>query len=612
MAGAMKKLMQVLGLDSGNEGDVTAEQAGLTDDEMGGLRERQQLDDLGMVPAPEKPAFNAAFVGPGGDVQRASNVDAAKSMADASATVGPMERQRAVREAMSLLGETARKHNLPGLFPTTPEQGDLMSSREQLGNAFDRVGVNPDEAPAAPQEQRQPAPVRSGASIAQKEQLADAFKRAGTNPEDAAAESLAERVGTDEPDPMQGASPDQKAQLAAAFQKAGLNPEQGGESGGPLGSAMKMVQGASDPRLAGLEQALKERNRLLKVADAEHEGGVGADIVAGTNFNAQAGAGTRARANAVVDSATEKLKQSRELGDFDTRQLDSTQRRQINLNADQRAAAGEQRAVSEEGRKQKAFDINAGRSDPNSAVSRNARAEAEVLYGQQWKRIPQETRDSFTADDVDRLFKEVSMKEMAGSARSGAQSAAQQKFDDQQLVDYEKNLVQPGTVDAYNRIAGRLEDPTPIYGMGTTAKAIGGALGSVPVMGKSLSSNWTQAFNSLTPEGQGLYQDAIRVMQQITLDTTGKAMNEQELNNIKARLGMAGGNENDFRNALLDELQAVQERAARQLAARNPRVQQRARDAGILPQWRKRGGGARPYALETEGRFNEADSEGGR
>lgn len=609
---ALKKLMQALGLDTGDDEDeVTAEMAGLTDDEMSNLRREQNQRGV-MVPPPEKPAFDGAFANQYGEPQYATDRAASRSMADASRTVETTnrhERQRAVREATALLGDVARKYQLPGLFPTSAQGTEELQAREE-SEAEPVV----EALAAAP---RKPMPARSGASVAQKEQLAEAFKRASVNPEEqSTTDQLAAEVGDDEGG---GASPEQKAQLAEAFKRA-QNPEgvaAGGESGGPLGQVAKMVMGSTDPRMSGLEKALAERNRLLKLADAEHNAGLGADIAGGTNYNARAGEGTRARAEAVVDAATRPLEEGRKAagetraqGDFETRQLDSQQRRRLALSSEERAQAGEGRAVAEEGRKQRAFDVNAGRSDPASAVSRNARAEAETLYGAQWNRIPRELRDTFTADDVDRLFKEVSAKELAAASGRGAQGIRQSIEDDRNLTDFEKHLVDPGSVEAYNRISGRLDDATPIYGMGTTSKMIGGALGAVPVMGKNLQANWAGAFNSLTPEGQGLYQDAIRVMQDITLQTTGKAMNETELANIKARLGMAGGNENDFRNALRDELEAVQLRADRQLSARNPRVQAMARDRGIMPRWRKRGGGARPYALETEGRFNEADAEG--
>jgi hypothetical protein len=410
-----------------------------------------------------------------------------------------------------------------------------------------------------------------------------------------------------------------------------VNPEQqqaaqGGDSGGPLGMAMKSVQGSTDPRMAGLEEALKKRENMLRLADAERNAGAGADIVAGTNFNTHAGEGTRQRAEAMVDTVRVPMEERRKeagerraQGDFESRQLDSTQRRQLALSAEERAQseegrrqAGEGRAVAEEGRKSHAFGVSAARSDPNSDVSRNSRAEAESIYGPQWRRIPQEVRDTFTADDVDRLFRELSMRETQGAARRGMASVAQQLADDRALTDFEKNLVSTGTVDAYNRIAGRLDDATPIYGMGAGQKAVRDGLNAIPYVGKGMADYAGSAMRSLTPEGQALQQDAIRVMQAITLETTGKAMNETELSNIKTRLGMAGGNENDFRNALRHELEAVQSRAERQLAARNPRVQQMARERGIMPQWRKRGGGVRPYALETEGRFSEADDSGSR
>lgn len=604
MAGALKKLMEVLGLDSGDAGGdngVTADQAGLTDEEMGALHDRQQLDAQGLVPPPEKPAFSAAFVGPGGsgDVRRASSVDAAKSMADASSTIGPGERQRSVREAMTLLGDVARTHNLPGLFPTSPERNADLGDKEQLSNAFDRAGVNPEGQPdeTAPQDQQQvparPMPQRSGASVAQKEQLAAAFKRGGVNPEggDPAAEQLASHA--DDSGETVGASADQKAQLAEAFKRGGVDPNAQaaapGPSGGPMGSTLKMVQGSTDPRLAGLEQALKERNRLLKVADAEHEGGIGADIVAGTNFNDKAGAGTRARAESGYQGALDKLKQGNELqagdraqGDFETRQLDATQRRKLAMSAEERAAAGEGRAVAEEGRKQKGFDTTAARSDPNSEVSRHARAEMENLYGAQWKKLPPDVRDTFTADDVDRYFKEVSTKDFASRVGSGGM---QDRFEEKQVQDYNKSRVTDRTVEAVNNLMGRLDDKAPIQGFDA---AKGWAQASkVPLLGGLLSGAGNSAVRGT--EMEGIAQDAMAIMQQISLDTSGKVLNESEIRNIEKRLGLAAGQGEDaFRRAMSREFDAIQTKADRDYNSYSPGARGRIEQRGLRPRFKSK------------------------
>lgn len=659
---ALKKLMQMLGLEAEDDpNEVTAEMAGLTDDEMGELRQRQHLRDLGMEPAP--PDRTAAFVGPGGKVQLASDRDAAESMAGASRMVdenrakNPLmvppperkpeglfinpegevqrasspeasrnmadasrmversqrgERERAMREAMALLGDTAREHNLPGMFPTSPQREELLRDKEKLGDAFARAGREPggDEVtqvdPEVDAQRKAAAPVRSGASLSQKEQLADAFRRGGQAPTtDPAAEQLANRAETE--DEQGGASDEQKALLAEAFKRAGRDPnadsnrdpnpaQVAGDSGGALGAALKLAQGSKDPRLAGLEAALKERNRLLKVADAEHNMGAGADIVAGTNFNAKAGEGTRARAEALVDSETTKLRQGRELtqedraqGDYESRQLDSTQRRKLALSAEERAqaeegrrAAGEGRAVAEEGRKQKAFDVTAARSDPNSDVSKHARAEMATLYGAQWNRIPQADRDAFTADDVDRFFKEVNQKDF--TSRVGAGSMMD-RFEEKQVADYNKARIGDRTVDAVSSLMGRLEDPAPIQGF-DAAKGWAQAQ-KIPIIGGLLSGAGNSAVRGT--EMEGIAQDAVTLMQQIALDTSGKAVNEKELQNIERRLGLAAGQGEDaFRRAMKREFEAVQSKADRDFEALSPGARAKVEQRRLRPRFQSR------------------------
>jgi hypothetical protein len=602
MGGALKKMMQVLGIDDSDPNGVTAEQAGLTDEEMGAIHDRQQLNEQGLVPPPEKEAFGAGFMSPDGSLQRASSLDVAKSMSEASNTVkantdvtNQAERQRAVREAMALLGDTARKHDLPGLFPTSPDRNELLGDKEQLGNAFDRAGVNPDdqqpEEPAAPAPR--PQPVRTGASIAQKEQLAEAFKRGGKAPEvDPAAEQLATRAEAESPPPEgAGASPEQKAALAEAFKRGGVNPEQqqaaGGDSGGPLGQVSKLVQGSTDPRMAELKAALAKRDKLLRLADAERNAGSGADIVGDTNFNAHAGEGTRARAEAGVDSVLKQTEEGRKMsadtraqGDFESRQLDSTQRRQLNMTDEARRAAAEGRAVNEEGRKAKTFDVQAGRSDPNSAVSRNARAEMEDLYGAQWKKLPPDVRDTFTADDVDRFFKEVSAKDFATGMHSGGM---QDRFEEKQVQDYNKSRVTDRTVEAVNNLMGRLEDKTPIQGF-DAAKGWAQAQ-KIPVLGGLLSGAGNSAVRGT--EMEGIAQDAMAVMQQISLDTSGKVLNESEIRNIEKRLGLAAGQGEDaFRRAMSREFDAIQSKADRDFNSYSPGAKSRIEQRRLRPSFR--------------------------
>lgn len=569
------------------------------------------------------------------DEARAANREDAGHAADESVLQAFRSRVGdGASSAIASLMETLKSSKDAPFSDVQPE----FDQREQVsqfpssaGSQMGRSAMMAAQVNAAQPVKPTPAPVSAGkgTAIADKAALVDAIDKVAVNPEQTAdGDDSVERIGVIQPEvtkrrplgvigpaelpekpTQQGPAPADEAayrtELNDPTRRIFAQGQGGG--GGALGEVSKMVMGSNDPRLSSLREALSKRSQLMAQADAEHEGGIGADIAGGTHFNTNAGAGTRARAEAILDEAQKPLQEQRAMGDFDTRQADSTQRRQLAISNEQRAQAQEGRAVAGEQRTQKAFDVKAATSDASSSVSRNARAEMEALYGDSWNKIPKEVRDSFSADDVDRFFREATKdKPMKGG---GGLSTRQQMGDDKALTEFEKNMIQPGTVDAYNRIAGRLESDEPLISMGAGAKALQGALGAIPFAGKSLSENVGNMTRSLTPEGQQLYQDAIRVMQQITLDTTGKAMNEQELNNIKARLGMSVGDENAFRAALRNELDAAQKKADRQLAAQNPRVQQMAKERGIMPQWRARGGGARPYALETEGRFSEADAE---
>lgn len=573
----------------------------------------------GLEPLP--PEKYTAYVGDDKGIEWSPTREGAKTMAEASLAkrLKDAERYGAVRpeelqaetntpggeEALAL----ARRRN------REPTPAEVLADYESKGNTDKANKPTPPIAKKV-----------TGASDEEKARLAAAFESAGVNPEESGDNAaVAAETKSTEPD-----APDVKRRPLGFVgpldvEHPNKTPEQqaeAGGSGGPIGEVAKLVMGSNDPRFADLKKSLSRREQLLRQADAEQAGGSGADIAGGTNFNARAGEGTRRLADAVGQDAETLLEQHRKEGDFTSRQLTSEQDRRLResqegraQSAEQRAAAAEGRQVSKEGRETKKFDTEQAEFDPTSQTSVNARAEMEAIYPQLKQKIPKETWEKFSAADVKRVFGEVSQKDYA-SKGAGALTAAQREIqaraDDKALADYEAHLVQPGTIEAYQRIAGRLQDKRPLYSVGTVGKAVQGALGAVPVMGSKLAANAGSALRSMTPEGQQLYQDAMRVMQQITLDTTGKAMTEQEREDIKTRIGLASGDENSFRSSIQHELEAAKAKAERQLQARNDRVRKMAKERGIEPDWTPRGGGALPYAYEAEGRGDEAKSAEGR
>lgn len=486
-----------------------------------------------------------------------------------------------------------------------PNVSDVM-----IGSDFLAGARKLDEGRAA----QQPAPVkrmpaRTGASIAQKEQLADAFKRAGVNPEesaegeatqqiaDNAAEENAEQQQKRRPlgftGPMQAEKPNavpaqgesEEAYRARAldpnrriFDKEGLmamggKSQGGGDSGGALGSLSKTLMGSADPRFENLKKSMAERDRLLVQADAEHEGGVGADIAGNTHFNASAGAGTRQRAEAVLDSAMKQLEQRRAEGDYESRQATQAQQRQFagteeqrRISAEGRAQNEETRRQSEEERRQKTFETKSATSDPNSDVSKNARAELESLYGDAWKKIPEAVRNKFTADDVDRFFKEA-QQQKAGKTAAGQLSLAQQEVKERFIEKQAQaaKLNSPKLVGAMNDVLATLDT------------------GMTPGSGHFLNKpgGWSSFLRS--PEGNEFRQVVSGIANTYLKEISGATVTDSELDRIMTELGQGQFDDPELVASGMRRLgAALEDNQAQALERLIPEARQRLEERGAV------------------------------
>lgn len=344
-----------------------------------------------------------------------------------------------------------------------------------------------------------------------------------------------------------------------------------GQGGGQMAPRMagQMAMGGSDE--GNLRNALAESSRLKQQAAAIDSMGMGADIAAGTHFHhGEGGNGLRAQAEGLVEQAT----QPREFGLKTRKQeedlVDQLQNRGFKSNAEGRAQSAEQRAQAEEGRKvtaegraAKKFQGEEELDDPNSATSAQARDAVEAIYPGIRKKLPH--FDSMTSNDVKRVFGEVSLKEQ--NQALGARGGAADRFAEKQVQDYNKNRITDRTLESVNNLMGRLEDKTPISGF-DAAKGWAKAE-KIPLLGGMLSGAGNSAVRGT--EMEGIAQDAMTVMQQISLDTSGKVLNETEMRHIEERLGLATGQGEDaFRRAMKREFDAIQAKADRDYESLSP------------------------------------------
>ncbi len=159
-------------------------------------------------------------------------------------------------------------------------------------------------------------------------------------------------------------------------------------------------------------------------------------------------------------------------------------------------------------------------------------------------------------------------------------NAGQEKQANKDVVEYNKERPDESTVGAYNRVAGRLSDARPIEGF-DAGKGWDQAA-KIPVVGGLFASAGDSARRGT--EMEGLNQDVIKVMQGINHDAFGARLTDAEINSTNKRLGLAAGQgEAAFRRAALNEIAAVQEKAARAQAAQSPLAQQKIQERGLAP-----------------------------
>lgn len=277
-------LKKLLGLET--DDDRLAQQAGLTDEEMSKLRERQSLDSLGLEPAP--PSKEAAYVNAEKGISYAPDLGAAESMAGVEKDVRSRRGvDDAVRGATDLLDQAARgeargldmhptspadearfeRDAKDELHPTSPSDNARFTVDAALGkyrdSSRDDMLRAADESEAASKKGFDSPPVEL--TDAQKSEMFALLDRAGIKrdkgppddylspmrrPSDGTQPFVPGTARASRPPGGGGATAEEKAALADAFKRAGVNPEEGA----PEGEAVAQAEPA-----AAAPEALKRR-----------------------------------------------------------------------------------------------------------------------------------------------------------------------------------------------------------------------------------------------------------------------------------------------------------------------------------------------------------------
>jgi hypothetical protein len=161
--------------------------------------------------------------------------------------------------------------------------------------------------------------------------------------------------------------------------------------------------------------------------------------------------------------------------------------------------------------------------------------------------------------------------------------AIQRRFNETKIQKVVSEMPQPRTVDAFKRIRKRLEDPTEIQGWDTAktfdkAGRVSGVLSPTGIPFQIFANEWRKG-----TEAEGMMQDVMA----ISLDTSGKVLNEQEMANVEKRLGLAAGqSQAAFRNALRNELEAAEQRVDLYIRSQSPEVQAELDKRGVRPNFK--------------------------
>lgn len=385
-------------------------------------RNAHSLDgDPVMVPPPPETG-KAQYIDQNGQKQPAQNIDSAKILADASDMLSKRSgRDKAASQFPFLasqgmfdegrtpapdpqLAPYAKQYLADETLTRTLGATDPSTILAQAGEALKRRAQKSTSEP----------PAKQGNDTGHADLMAAINKE--SNPPAAAAEAPAPAEG------QHGAPNNAAAEAAMAPEAPAGAPAEGG--GGVLQSLMsKMALGASDDRTQQLKDALSKSAEMKALANHITGMGIGADLVEGTHSHGDQGKGLRDQADDLVRSPIlqSEFAQKNRKSDLDAAQEEQT--------AEERAQTmkvrdlGETRAEAAEGRAKRTSDITAAKSDKSSEASGAARASAQALYPTVWAKIPKDVRDSYSADDIDRIFKEVQMKDFAPKG-SGKESPA--------------------------------------------------------------------------------------------------------------------------------------------------------------------------------------------
>lgn len=168
--------------------------------------------------------------------------------------------------------------------------------------------------------------------------------------------------------------------------------------------------------------------------------------------------------------------------------------------------------------------------------------------------------------------------------KKDAQDAIQSRFNENKIQKVLGEMPSPRTVDAMKRLSKRLENPREIQGWDTAktfdkAGRVSGVLQPTGIPFQVFANEWRKG-----TEAEGMMQDVMAVFQGIQLETSGKVINQQEMENIEKRLGMAAGqSQAAFRNAMRNELSGISQRVDLYYRAQSPDVQEEIKKRGILP-----------------------------
>ncbi len=191
-------------------------------------------------------------------------------------------------------------------------------------------------------------------------------------------------------------------------------------------------------------------------------------------------------------------------------------------------------------------------------------------------------------DERARLDREAALeraKVMAGARMGTPEAPLKPAQVEQHVTQAMKEKPSSAGLAAAQRLSERLKDPKELGGW-DTAGAWQKTVGKAPFIGGVVGEAGGQMIRGVMggDDSKAVYQDSMTMLQEISKETSGLALSQQEIEKVQSRMGLFGSEE-EFRRGMDNELKAVQEKVRDWYNSQAPQVKAQLDSRGVVPEF---------------------------